>query len=103
MALPQVPFPTGRYDEPPARRSRPPAYRRCRGDPAQVHRLFTTLVDEQAYPATELIVRYHQRREQELANDEIKTHPLRRPVLRSQPPEGVEEEGAGVLGAEPAA
>jgi Transposase DDE domain/Insertion element 4 transposase N-terminal len=68
-----------------------------RGDPAEVQRLFTTLLDEQAYPATELIVLYHERWEQELANDEIKTHQLQRPVLRSQTPEGVEQEVAALL------
>ncbi len=68
-----------------------------RGDPVEVHRLFTTLLDEQAYPAQELIVLYHQRWEQELSNDEIKTHPLQRPVLRSQTPEGVEQEVCALL------
>jgi Transposase DDE domain/Insertion element 4 transposase N-terminal len=68
-----------------------------RGDTAEVHRLFTTLTDEKAYPAAELIVLYHQRWEQELAHDEIKTHPLRRPVLRSRTPEGVEQEVAALL------
>jgi hypothetical protein len=68
-----------------------------RGDPAQVHRLFTTLTDAEAHPATELIVLYHRRWEQELANDEVKTHQLVRPVLRSRTPEGVEQEVAALL------
>ena len=68
-----------------------------RGKPSEVQRLFTTLLDEKAYPAKELIGLYHQRWEQELANDEIKTHQLQRPVLRSQTPEGVEQEVAAVL------
>jgi hypothetical protein len=68
-----------------------------RGDPEQTHRLFTTLLDERAYPARELIVLYHQRWEQELSHDEIKTHQLTRPVLRSQKPEGVEQEVAALL------
>jgi hypothetical protein len=68
-----------------------------RGEPTEVHRLFTTLLDEQAYPAKELIALYHERWEQELANDELKTHQLQRPVLRSQTPEGVEQEVAALL------
>jgi hypothetical protein len=69
----------------------------ARGDPARTHRLFTTLLDEQAHPATELIVLYHERWEQELAIDELKTHQLGRPVLRSRTPEGVEQEVAALL------
>jgi DDE family transposase/transposase IS4-like protein len=68
-----------------------------RGDPGQTHRLFTTLLDERAHPAAELIGLYHERWEQELSHDEIKTHQLRRPVLRSQTPEGVEQEVAALL------
>jgi hypothetical protein len=68
-----------------------------RGDVTQTHRLFTTLLDEQAHPAAELIVLYHQRWEQELATDEVKTHQLGRPVLRSRTPEGVEQEVAALL------
>jgi hypothetical protein len=41
---------------------------------AEVHRLVTTLVDEQAHPAKTLIVLYHERWEEELAIDEGKTH-----------------------------
>src|SRR5262249_21778398 len=52
-----------------------------------------------AYPARELIALYHERWEQELAHDEVKTHQLVRPVLRSRTPEGVEQEVAALLGA----
>src|SRR5262249_47053250 len=45
----------------------------------------------------ELIGLYHQRREEELAIGEAKTRQLRRPVLRSQTPEGVEQEVAALL------
>jgi hypothetical protein len=66
----------------------------------QVHRLFTTLLDDQAYPATELIVLYHERWEQELAHDEIKTHQLSKNLpthLRSLTPVGVVQEFYGLL------
>jgi hypothetical protein len=64
----------------------------------QKHRLITTLLDEQLYPATELIVLYHQRWEIEIANDEIVTHQLARRVdLRSKTPAGVVQEMYGVL------
>jgi hypothetical protein len=68
-----------------------------RGNPAAVHRLVTTLLDERLYPARELIELYHQRWEEEGTIDEIKTHQLGRPVLRSQTPEGVEQEVHGLL------
>jgi hypothetical protein len=62
------------------------------------HRLVTTLLDAQAYPAKELIVLYHERWEIEIANDEITTHQLARPVeLRSRTPCGVVQEIYGVL------
>jgi hypothetical protein len=69
----------------------------ARGEPSDVHRLFTTLLDEGAYPACELIALYHERWEQELMHDELSTHQLVRPVLRSQTPEGVEQEVAALL------
>jgi len=58
------------------------------------HRLATTLLDEQTYPATELIVLYHQRWEIEMDNDELTTHQLlNRPVeLRSRTPVGCVQE-----------
>jgi len=66
-------------------------------DPARVgcgelHRLVTSLLDDQTHPADELIVLYHQRWDEELAIDELKTHLRQRPVLRSQRPEGVRQE-----------
>jgi len=68
-----------------------------RGGRAAVHRLFTTLLDEQACPAGELIGLYHRRWEEELAIGEVKTHQSGRPVLRSQTPEGVEQEVSALL------
>jgi hypothetical protein len=44
-----------------------------------------------------LIVLYHERWEQELAIDELKTHQRARPVLRSQTPRGVVQELYGLL------
>lgn len=62
------------------------------------HRLVTTLLDAERYPAKELIVLYHQRWEIEIANDEIVTHQLARRVdLRSRTPAGVVQEMYGVL------
>lgn len=56
------------------------------------HRLLTTLLDPTLDPAHTLICLYHERWEQELAIDEIKTHLRERPVLRSQTPAGVIQE-----------
>jgi len=61
------------------------------------HVLMTTLLDEQLYPASELIPLYHERWEEELTFDEQKTHQdPRRPTkpahLRSQTPAGVIQE-----------
>jgi hypothetical protein len=58
----------------------------------QKHRLLTTLLDPLKDPAKTLIELYHVRWEEELAIDEIKTHQLQRPVLRSQTPAGVVQE-----------
>lgn len=55
----------------------------------QTHRLLTTLLSEASDPAEGLIVLYHERNEQEMAIDELKTHQRERPVLRSQTPGGV--------------
>ena len=63
----------------------------------QLHRLVTSLVDSKAHPAEELIMLYHQRWEEELALDELKTHLLERDVLRSQRPEGVRQEIYAIL------
>jgi hypothetical protein len=61
------------------------------------HVLMTNLLDEELYPATELIVLYHERWEEELVFDEQKTHqdPRRatKPAqLRSETPTGVIQE-----------
>jgi hypothetical protein len=61
------------------------------------HRLLTTLLDEDLDPARTLIVGYHERWEEELAIDELKTHQRERPVLRSQTPGGVVQELYGLL------
>jgi hypothetical protein len=60
------------------------------------HRLLTTLLDENLHPATTLIELYHERWEEELAIDELKTHQRERPVLRSQTPAGVVQELYGL-------
>src|SRR5947209_13432376 len=63
------------------------------GEPERVYRLATTLLDEQQYPALELIVLYHERWEIELVFDEIKTHQRQQmKVLRSKTPQGVRQE-----------
>jgi transposase IS4-like protein/DDE family transposase len=61
------------------------------------HRLLTTLLDEKLDPAKDLVELYHVRWEQELAIDEIKTHEMERPVLRSRTPTGVVQEVYGLL------
>lgn len=67
--------------------------------PTEVHRLVTTLLDEGAYPALELIDAYHERWEVELVIDEVKTHlmNLTTDVLRSRTPIGVLQELYGLL------
>jgi hypothetical protein len=65
---------------------------------AQVRpRLLTTLLDSGVHAAKRLIVLYHERWEEELAIDELKTHQRQRPVLRSQTPAGVMQELYGLL------
>lgn len=60
--------------------------------------LLTTLLDHEAYPATELVGVYHKRWELELAFDEIKTHLLdRKEALRSQTVDGTLQEFWGIL------
>lgn len=61
------------------------------------HRLVTTLLDEKEHPAERLIVLYHERWEEEIAIDEIKTHLRRQPKLRSHRPAGVVQEIYGML------
>lgn len=63
----------------------------------QKHRLLTTLLDVQTHPAQTLIVLYHERWEEELTIDELKTHQAGRPVLRSETPAGVIQEIYGLL------
>jgi hypothetical protein len=63
----------------------------------ETHRLMTSLLDEETYPALELIMLYHERWEEELVFDEQKTHqdPRRatKPAhLRSETPQGVLQE-----------
>lgn len=72
----------------------------ARAGHGEVHRLLTTLVDSERYPAVELIGLYHQRWEIELDNDEVKTHQLAasRPTgLRSLTPAGIVQEVSGLL------
>jgi hypothetical protein len=61
------------------------------------HRLLTTLLDADLDPAKELIVLYHERWEEELLVDELKTHQRERPVLRSRTPVGVVQEIYGLI------
>lgn len=61
------------------------------------HRLLTTLLDAGLDPAPTLVCLYHERWEQELSIDELKTHQRERPVLRSQTPTGVVQEVHGLL------
>ncbi len=68
-----------------------------RADGAERHRLLTTLLDPELDPATTLICLYHERWEEELAIDELKTHQRERPVLRSQTPAGVLQEVYGLM------
>ena len=64
---------------------------------ARKHRLLTTLLDEKLDPATDFVVLYHERWEEELTIDELKTHQRERPVLRSETPAGVVQEIEGLL------
>ena len=61
------------------------------------HRMLTTLLDEKLHPAQTLVELYHVRWEEELAIDELKTHEMERPTLRSQTPAGVVQELYGLL------
>jgi hypothetical protein len=61
------------------------------------HRLVTTLLDAEAYPALELVELYHQRWEEELSIDELKTHQKERATLRSKTPLGVVQEIEGLM------
>jgi hypothetical protein len=68
-----------------------------RSGSGQPHRLLTTLLDANTDPAKRLIELYHERWEEELAIDELKTHQRQHPVLRSQTPAGVVQEIYGLL------
>lgn len=58
----------------------------------QDHRLLTSLLDPEQYPATDLIRLYHQRWEFELSLAELLVHQRPHAPLRSQPPLGVLQE-----------
>lgn len=64
----------------------------------QLHRLFTTLLDPQTYPALDLVCAYHERWEVELVIDELQVHQrlVNRP-LRSLKPRGVIQELYAIL------
>ncbi len=61
------------------------------------HRLLTTLLDANKHPATGLVCVYHERWEEEVTIDELKTHQRERPVLRSETPGGVVQEILGLV------
>jgi hypothetical protein len=63
----------------------------------EVHRLVTSLLDPLEHPATRLIELYHERWEEEITIDEIKTHARTAATLRSQNPAGVIQEIYGLL------
>lgn len=67
-------------------------------DTQEVHRLVTTLLDPDDYPAVELVCAYHERWEIEIAIDEMDTHQrLSQRTLRSLKPVGVIQELYGLL------
>jgi Transposase DDE domain len=68
-----------------------------RSGSGEKHRLLTTLLQAARHPAKRLILLYHERWEEELAIDELKTHQRERPVLRSETPAGVIQEIDGLL------
>lgn len=60
--------------------------------------LLTSLRDPEQFPAPEIVALYHERWELELGYDEIKTEMLEREeAIRSQKPDGVEQEIWGIL------
>ena len=63
----------------------------------ETHRLLTTLLSATRHPAQRLIALYHERWEEEVTLDELKTHQRERPVLRSETPAGVVQEIQGLL------
>lgn len=67
-------------------------------DPNETHRLLTTLLDPDLYPAIDLICAFHERWEIEIAIDEMDTHQrLSAKTLRSLKPVGVIQELYGLL------
>jgi Insertion element 4 transposase N-terminal/Transposase DDE domain len=71
---------------------------RATGQLSEPIRLVTTLLDPKQYPIEALIRVYHERWEIEQGIDEIKTHLcLSARTLRSQTPQGVEQELYGLL------
>lgn len=59
--------------------------------------LLTSLTDAERYPAAEIIARYHERWEIEMAYDEVKTHLLaREECIRSRTPAGIRQELWGI-------
>jgi hypothetical protein len=69
----------------------------ARGGHHEKHRLLTTLLDAKVHPAQTLVELYHVRWEEELTIDELKTHEMERPVLRSQTSAGVVQEIHGLM------
>jgi hypothetical protein len=64
----------------------------------ELHRLVTTLLNPRTCAATDLILCYHERWEIETVIDEVDTHQrLCQHTLRSQTPDGIEQELYGVL------
>lgn len=64
----------------------------------ELHRLITSLLDPDLYPAHTLACEYHQRWEVEITIDEVNTHQrLPNIPLRSQKPVGVIQEAYGLL------
>jgi len=64
----------------------------------EIHRLITSLLDPDLYPAQELACNYHQRWEIEIVIDEVDTHQrVYSGPLRSKKPEGVIQELYGML------
>jgi len=64
----------------------------------EVHRLITSLLDPEKYPALELVTEYHERWEEEITFDEIKVHQRRSDnPLRSRTPKGVVQEIYGLF------
>lgn len=61
------------------------------------HRMLTTLLDEHEHPAETLIILYHERWQEEVAIDELKTHLRNAPTLRSQRPASVIQEVYGLM------